>query len=156
MKPTFFTFAFCFLFLSSAFGRFWITPENPTHDASTYDDLVIDWLLQDLAFDPAQGQRSVERPAEGQTILDALIARLAPQTVQKVLDEIQTSAQDDETKNRLAELQNELKALEGASAGDARLLELYKKAAEVRRGLRLVCALSDASRKPRRTSAAFL
>ena len=146
MKPTFFTFAFWFLFLSSAFGRFWLTPENPTQDASTYDDLVIDWLLQDLAFDPAQGQRSVERPAEGQTILDALIAQLTPPTVQKVLDEIQASAQNDETKKRLAELQNELKTLEGASAGDTQLFQLYKKAAEVRRGLRLASLKAHTSR----------
>jgi len=146
MKSLPLAFLFLFLAFSTAFGRFWLTPEDLTREAASQDAILTDWLLQDLAFDPAQGQMAVEAPTEGQSLRDSLVAKISVPVVQKVLDEIQNSTQDADALKRLDDLRNGLKALDGVPASDARWVELYVKAATLRRTLRLASLKAHAER----------
>lgn len=138
-----------------------------TRIPASEEEIFQDWLLQDLAFDPAQGQQAVTPESPARTIFtpaapDSQNAAAERALVQKVLDEIQKRTVGQESQPTASEppttgsdaptagsesptaslesLKSELASLAGVPGTDPRWKELYRKAAVLRRTLRLATA----------------
>ena len=116
-------------------------------------EIFEDWLLQDLAFDPAIGQLPVTPESPAKTVFtDKAPGSAAAETerrlMEKVLADIQklldspSSMTDAVQKNdilqKLDAFRKQTAELNGVPGTDARWRELYRQAASVRRELRLV------------------
>jgi len=116
-------------------------------------EIFEDWLLQDLAFDPAIGQLPVTPESPAKTVFtDKAPGSTAAETerrlMEKVLADIQKlldspslmadSVQKNDILQKLDAFRKQTAELNGVPGTDARWRELYRQAASVRRELRLV------------------
>lgn len=122
-----------------------LSAEDAVRVPASSEEILADWLLQDLAFDPAKGQRPITPDSKAQTVFtdsapNSAQAETERALVLKVLDEtnaLAKAASNADAQQKCDALRKELAGLEGTAGTDGRWKELYVKSASLRRSLRL-------------------
>ncbi len=128
------------------------TPSEVTRIPASEQDIFEDWLLQDLAYDPAVGQGTAAPDSAVRTVFtDKAPGSSAAETerrlIEKVLSDIQKildnstaeieAVRKEEVAGKIDRFRKQTAELNGVPGTDARWRELYRQAASVRRELRL-------------------